>query len=135
MSSLEHRTNIVVSGGSRGMGLAIAIRLSREGGRVAILGRSPTPLREASHELLTSGASEVLALEADVTDESTVIAAFERIDRAWGEINVLVNAVGPSGSGRFDDSDDQVWRDAFDQGVMSAVHCIRHGLPLLRKGQ
>jgi NAD(P)-dependent dehydrogenase (short-subunit alcohol dehydrogenase family) len=99
---------------------------------MAIIGRSPGSLREASDHLRSAGAREVLALEADVTDESSVIGAFEHVDGAWGNINVLVNAVGPSGSGRFDESDDQVWRDAFDQGVMSAVHCIRHGLPLLR---
>jgi 3-oxoacyl-[acyl-carrier protein] reductase len=132
MSSLGDRASVVVSGGSRGMGLAIATRLSRDGARVAILGRSPESLEEASGGLRSAGASQVLAVEADVTNESSVIEAFARIDHAWGEVNVLVNAVGPSGSGRFDDSNDQVWRDAFDQGVMSAVHCIRHGLPLLR---
>jgi 3-oxoacyl-[acyl-carrier protein] reductase len=132
-SPIEERATVVVSGGSRGMGLAIAIRLSRDGARVAILGRSPDVLREAGEQLERTGASDVLALEADVTDESSVIAAFGRVAEAWTEANVLVNAVGPTGSGRFDDIDDQVWRDAFDLGVMSAVHCIRHGLPLLRR--
>lgn len=125
---------MVVSGGSRGMGLAIANRLSRDGGRVAILGRSPDSLRQASELLSLRGASEVLALEADATDEGSVMAAFGRVAETWTDVNVLVNAVGPTtGSGRFDDIDDQVWRDAFDQGVMSAVHCIRAGLPLLRQ--
>jgi 3-oxoacyl-[acyl-carrier protein] reductase len=133
MSLLEDRTSVVVSGGTRGMGLAIATRLSRDGGRVAIIGRSSVSLQEASDKLLSTGASEVVPLEADVTDESMVADAFGRVEDAWGELNVLVNAVGPRGSGRFDDIDDQVWRDAFDHGVMSAVHCIRHGLPLLRK--
>jgi 3-oxoacyl-[acyl-carrier protein] reductase len=130
--SQEAQATVVVSGGSRGMGLAIATRLSREGARVAIFGRSSGSLDEARDQLQRAGAAEVLALEADVTDEPSVIKAFERIDGVWSEVNVLVNAVGPVGAGRFDDSDDQVWRDAFDQGVMSAVHCIRHGLPLLR---
>jgi 3-oxoacyl-[acyl-carrier protein] reductase len=125
--------SVVVSGGSRGMGLAIASRLGRDGSRVAILGRSPEALREARDQLQRIGTQEVITLEADVTDESAVIGAFERIDGAWGELNVLVNAVGPRGSGGFDETDDQIWHDAFDQGVMSAVHCIRHGLPLLRK--
>ena len=132
MSSVEERSVAVVSGGSRGMGLAIAARLSRDGARVAILGRSPGSLEEANDHLQRTGATEVLALEADVTDEAAVIGAFERIAGAWGKVNVLVNAVGPSGSGRFDDSNDRLWQDSFDQGVMSAVHCIRYGLPLLR---
>ena len=133
LAPTEEQATVVVSGGSRGMGLAIAARLSRDGAKVAILGRSRNSLRNAAQILELTGASAVLALEADVTDEPSVISAFERVAEDWTEVNVLINAVGPIGSGRFDDIDDQVWRDAFDQGVMSAVHCIRHGLPLLRR--
>ena len=132
MSSVAERGTAVVSGGSRGMGLAVAARLSEDGARVAILGRSTASLKAANDHLQRKGATGVLAIEVDVTDEASVIGAFERINGAWGEVNVLINAVGPSGSGRFDDSSDQLWQDAFDQGVLSAVHCIRHGLPLLR---
>ena len=74
----------------------------------------------------------LLDLVADVTDEGSVAGAMGAVGRAWSEVNVLVNAVGPSGVGRFDDIDDRVWRAAFEEGVMSAVHCIRYGLPLLR---
>jgi NAD(P)-dependent dehydrogenase (short-subunit alcohol dehydrogenase family) len=133
LAPTEEQATVVVSGGSRGMGLAIATRLSRDGARVAIFGRSEDSLRNAAALLEQMGASVVLALEVDATDESSVGTAFERIDAIWGEVNVLINAVGPTGAGRFDDIDDQVWQDAFDQGVMSAVHCIRHGLPLLRR--
>jgi 3-oxoacyl-[acyl-carrier protein] reductase len=114
------------------MGFAVAQRFAELGGRVAVLGRSAEALARARESLRLAGASDVLALVVDATDEESVAAAFSTVGDAWSEINVLVNAVGPSGLGRFDEIDDEVWRTAFEEGVMSAVHCIRHGLPFLR---
>lgn len=114
------------------MGLAVAERFAGQEGRIAILGRSAEALESADDRLRRAGATDVLALVADVTDEGSVAGAFGAVGSAWSEVNVLVNAVGPSGVGHFDDIDDGVWRAAFEEGVMSAVHCIRYCLPLLR---
>ena len=59
--------------------------------------------------------------------------AFRKIGAKSGEVHALVNAVGPSGAGRFDDLSDDAWMRTFDQGVLTAVRCIRHALPLLRR--
>src|SRR5208283_2562545 len=74
-------------------------------------------------------------LGADVTKDDEVAAAFRDIDATWGEVHALINAVGPSGAGRFEDLSDDAWLRTFDQGVLSAVRCIRHALPLLRQAQ
>jgi len=74
-----------------------------------------------------------VAIAADVAIEGEVMAAFTEIGARWGEVNALVNAVGPSGAGAFEDLSDDAWFKAFDQGVMTAVRCIRHALPLLRR--
>ncbi|HEX3796617.1 MAG TPA: SDR family oxidoreductase [Acidimicrobiales bacterium] len=131
----ESPPTAIVSGGSRGMGLAVAQRFAELGGRVAVLGRSAEALGTARQSLQSLGSSDVLALTADVTDERSVAEAFATVGEVWSEVNVLVNAVGPSGVGRFDDIGDEVWRTAFEEGVMSAVHCIRYGLPLLRAAE
>jgi 3-oxoacyl-[acyl-carrier protein] reductase len=52
-----------------------------------------------------------------------------------GEVHALVNAVGPSGAGRFEDLSDEAWVRAFDEGALTAVRCIRHALPLLRRAE
>ena len=124
---------VVVSGGSRGMGLAVADLFAGQGARVAVLGRSPDALDKALSILEKAGALDVLAIRTDATDDQSVAAAFSSIDSAWGEVNVLVNAVGPGSTGRFDDLNDEMWRAAFEDGVMTAIHVIRHGLPLLRR--
>jgi NAD(P)-dependent dehydrogenase (short-subunit alcohol dehydrogenase family) len=115
------------------MGLAVATRLGAEGGRVAILGRRPEALDRASAKIEAAGAGEVLAIAADATVNEQVASAFAAIEERWGEVNALINAVGPSGAGRFDDLDDDAWHRAFDQGVLTAVRCTRHALPLLRR--
>lgn len=122
----------VISGGSRGIGLAVAERLAEGGGRIAILGRRPESL-ERAREVVEERGAGALTITVDVTDEADVADAFRQIDAEWGEVHALVNAVGPSGSGRFDDLTDDAWMRAFDQGVLTAVRCIRHALPLLRR--
>jgi 3-oxoacyl-[acyl-carrier protein] reductase len=123
----------VISGGSTGIGLAVAERLAGGGGRVAILGRDPEHLSAAKIALKEAGASAVLALGADATKDDEVAGAFETIDETWGEVHALINAVGPSGAGHFEDLSDEAWVRAFDQGALTAVRCIRHALPLLRR--
>jgi 3-oxoacyl-[acyl-carrier protein] reductase len=61
-----------------------------------------------------------------------VDSVFDEVRARWGVLNVLINAAGPGGAGRFEDLDDARWSAALDQGVMSAVRCVRSALPLLR---
>ena len=91
----------VISGGSKGIGLAVALRLARERGRIAILGRRPDELDGALRQIRDAGASDSLAVATDTTNDQQVAAAFAQVSDRWGELNALVNAVGPSGAGRF----------------------------------
>jgi len=125
----------VVSGGSSGIGLAVAERLARGGGRIAILGRDPKTLESAKGAVEGAGAGAVLTLRADATKGDEVAAAFGEIDAAWGQVHALINAVGPSGAGRFEDLSDEGWLRVFDEGVLTAVRAIRHALPLLRRAE
>jgi 3-oxoacyl-[acyl-carrier protein] reductase len=125
----------VISGGSTGIGLAVAERLAAGGGRIAVLGRDRERLASAKDAVGSAGAAAVLAFRADATNDDEVAAAFREIDEAWGNVNALVNAVGPSGAGRFEDLSDDAWVRAFDQGALTAVRCVRHALPLLRRAE
>ena len=125
----------VISGGSAGIGLAVAERLAIGGGRIAILGRQREKLERAKGAIEARGAADVLAIAADVTQDDQVAAAFGQIKATWGEVHALINAAGPSGAGRFEDLSDEAWLRGFDQGVLTAVRCIRHALPLLRQAE
>ncbi|MCW2691076.1 MAG: oxidoreductase, short chain dehydrogenase/reductase family protein [Mycobacterium sp.] len=122
----------VVAGGTRGIGLATSLCLAGEGCRVALIGRDQARLRETADALTAAGSPEVMQLRADLASAADVDAAFDDVETRWGALNVLINAAGPVGAGRLEDLDDAGWSEAFDQGVMSAVRCVRSALRLLR---
>ncbi len=126
----------VVVGGGRGMGLAAARCLAEDGARVAVVGRTKDVLDRAAEELTGRGSPDGLGLVADTTDAEQVQRVFDELAERWnGELNALINAVGPSTQGTFEDLTDDQWRQAFDDGVMGMVHCVRSALPLLRNAQ
>lgn len=121
----------VVTGGSKGMGLAIAETLGAEGASVAIMARGQQGLDAAAERIRAAGAPEVLALSVDMADAASIAAGYAAVEEAWGRLNALVHAVGP-GAGSFDELDDDDWHAAFDLGTMSAVRSVRAALPMLR---
>lgn len=126
----------VVAGGGRGMGLATARCLADEGARVAVIGRTQAVLDEAAEDLARRGSPDAVGLVADISDVGQVEKLFAELSERWdGELNVLVNAVGPSALGSFEDLTDDQWRQAVDDGVMGMVHCVRAALPLLRHAE
>ncbi|OBA87910.1 short-chain dehydrogenase [Mycolicibacterium elephantis] len=126
----------VVVGGGRGMGLASARCLAEDGARVAVVGRTQAVLDEAVETLAGCGSPDAVGLVADTTDADAVQRVFDEVGRRWnGELNVLINAVGPDAVGTFEDLTDDQWRAAFDGGVMGMVHCVRSALPLLRNAE
>jgi NAD(P)-dependent dehydrogenase (short-subunit alcohol dehydrogenase family) len=122
----------VVTGGSKGMGRAIALCLAEEGARVAVLARGRDALDDVVTALAEAGSPDALALSTDVTDSEQVEAAFATVGERWDHLNVLVNTVGP-GAGRFEQLRDEDWLAAYQLGTMAAVRCVRAALPLLRK--
>jgi 3-oxoacyl-[acyl-carrier protein] reductase len=125
----------VIAGGTRGIGLATAVCLAEQGARIGVIGRDDARLKETATTLADAGSPDVLTLTADLGSASDVEAIFEVVGVRWGALNVLVNAAGPTGAGRFEDLGDEEWTAAFDQGVMSAVRCVRAALPLLRAAE
>ncbi|WP_433520451.1 SDR family NAD(P)-dependent oxidoreductase [Nocardia pseudovaccinii] len=126
----------VVVGGSRGMGLAAARCLADDGARVAVLGRSRPDLDDAVKDLTHRGSPDAIGLVADVRDADQIAAAFAELGQRWhGELNVLVNTVGPTVQGRFDILTDDQWFEAVEDGVLSMVRSVRAALPLLRKAR
>jgi 3-oxoacyl-[acyl-carrier protein] reductase len=132
---LKDATAVVVGGG-RGMGFATARCLADDGARVALVGRTKGLVDRAAKDLTDRGSPDALGLVADTTDAEAVQRVFDELSDRWdGELNALINAVGPGSQGTFEDLTDDQWRAAFDDGVMGMVHCVRSALPLLRKAQ
>jgi NAD(P)-dependent dehydrogenase (short-subunit alcohol dehydrogenase family) len=126
----------VIVGGGRGMGLATARCLAADGARVAVVGRRAEVLEAAANELRDCGSPDAVAVVADIADPKQVDRLFADVGARWGgELNVLINTVGPGAAGSFEELSDDQWIAAVDDGAMGMVRCVRAALPLLRKAQ
>jgi NAD(P)-dependent dehydrogenase (short-subunit alcohol dehydrogenase family) len=121
----------VVTGGSKGMGLAIAETLAAEGASVAVMARGRTALDAAEEKLKAAGAPDAIGISVDMTDAASIADGFAVVADLWGQVNSLIHTIGP-GDGYFEDMDDSDWDAAFTLGTMSGVRSIRAALPLLR---
>jgi NAD(P)-dependent dehydrogenase (short-subunit alcohol dehydrogenase family) len=124
----------VVTGGSKGMGLAIAECLGAEGASVAMMARGQEALDEAAERVRAAGAPQVIPVSVDMSDAESIGAGFATVAEQWQHLNVLVHTVGP-GDGYFEDLDDAGWQAAFDIGTMAAVRSVRAALPRLRAAE
>jgi 3-oxoacyl-[acyl-carrier protein] reductase len=124
----------VVTGGSKGMGLAIAETLAAEGASVAVMSRGQAALDAAVTLLREAGAPDAVGISVDMADAESIAAGFAAIAERWGQLNCLVHTIGP-GDGYFEQMDDGQWDATFALGTMSAVRSVRAALPLLRSAE
>jgi 3-oxoacyl-[acyl-carrier protein] reductase len=124
----------VVSGGSKGMGRATAMCLAEERARVCILARGQQALDDTVAALRAAGSPDAFGQSVDLADARAISDAFRVVGERWGELNCLVNTIGPQAGHFFELTDDDFFAH-FNIGTMSAVRCTRAALPLLRKAE
>lgn len=123
----------IITGGSKGIGGAIAKSLANEGVNVVICARGKETLTAIEKEIRQSG-GKAIAVSADVTDPKSVHSVVAAANKEFGGLDILVNnAGGIDKFASFLELTDDDWLKAFKLNVMSAVHFIRCALPLLRK--
>jgi 3-hydroxybutyrate dehydrogenase len=105
--TLVDRTALV-TGGSRGIGRAIALALANEGADVAVSSRTLPDLQKVASEIQESG-QRSLAVACDVTDAEQVADLVDQVVESLGPIEILVNNAGASGSHKFIDHPDELW--------------------------
>ena len=127
-----HHKSALITGASRGLGLAIAQALAAEGCRLAIAARGKEALEDASQALRQAGA-EVLALPADVTVRADLVHLVEETLRCYGKIDILVhNAGGAKGQDVFDTSEAD-WQEALALNVTALATLAQLVVPSMRK--
>ena len=124
----------VVTGSSRGLGLASAKALVGEGARVCICARGAARLAEAAGELRVAAGSDeaVVGVEADLSTASGVETVVNSTLAAFGGLDILVNSVGKAGGGGLLETTDADWQAALDQTLHPAIRASRLALPHLR---
>jgi 3-oxoacyl-[acyl-carrier protein] reductase len=123
----------IVTGGSRGIGRAIALALAGEGARVAIAARGEADLEAARDAIQAAGPGPHLAVRCDVTTgegvEALVTGAVERL----GGVDLLVNNVGGSGAQHVRDSSEEDFRAVLDRNLWPALRATLRVVPELRR--
>jgi NAD(P)-dependent dehydrogenase (short-subunit alcohol dehydrogenase family) len=129
----------IVTGGSKGIGKAIAAELMAEGAAVAICSRHPDELEAAAVELVKQmpdeSAGSVRAMPCDVTEPGQVTEFVEAATVAMGGLDVLVNNAGGARPGRFGTLTDDDWHTDIDTKLLSQIRCTRAALPHLRRSK
>jgi 3-oxoacyl-[acyl-carrier protein] reductase len=125
----------LVTGSSKGLGLATARLLVQEGAYVAINSRSQEHLKTALEQFSEEEQNRVIGIPGDVTDTHTPGLLIKKTVQKFSGLDILIcNAGGPP-SGKFDDFDDQAWQGATELSFLSNVRLIRAALPYLRKSE
>src|SRR6059036_1686698 len=130
--------NAIVTGGSLGIGKAIARELAREGANVVIAARSKGPLEAAAAELAAETRRRVLPLVADVTNRPQVEAMVEQAAAQLGGVHILVNSGSPPGgsptaTGPIESVVDEDLLHDFNVKYVGALRCARAVIPHLKQ--
>ena len=132
-TSLTAKTALI-TGGSLGLGLAMAKHFYSAGANVAILARRPEPLVEAAAEIAAQdGEGDVAYFPCDVTDPSAVIAAHKAVVERFGPVDILVNNAGQSAAKPFTQITDAEWQADLDLKLMAAVRLTRLVWPAMQE--
>ena len=124
-SHLLSGKHALVTGGSRGIGAAVAEMLLAHGAHVTSVSRAGAPPKES----VTSGARDVLHhVSADVTDPESVKKAFDSARGRFGEIAILVNNAGQAASAPFLKTDAALWRKMMAVNLDGTFHCAQDAL-------
>jgi len=122
----------LITGASKGIGLAVAEELAREGAHVSICARGKDALESAARALRTLGVS-VVALPADVTRVDDVQRVVDETVRQLGRVDILVNNAGDAVSGANVETTDERWLATIDVNLLSAVRFARAVVPHMRR--
>ena len=122
----------VVTGASRGIGRAIALRLAAEGASLVLTARD-TGLLDSAAEAIAKAGGSAIGIAADLRKPAAAAAVAQAAIRAHGFIDILINCAGATKRGEFEDLTDDDWQDGFALKLFGAVRLTRAAWPHLRE--
>src|SRR5579862_4016422 len=129
---LQNRVALV-TGGSRGIGRGIAVRLAQDGARVAIAYRSNKPAAQQTLRQLQAAGAECVAVETDISDPERAENLVKTVAERFGRVDIVVNNVGDFRWGTVTESSLEDWQGIFSSNLLTALYVCRAVLPQMRK--
>ena len=118
----------LITGGSRGIGKAIALVLAEEGVNVAITGRNEEKLKAVAQEIEEKGVKSAYAV-FDITSKTEVYGALEKLQKDFGKIDVLVNNAGIAAFGGILEMEDEKWEEIVKTNLFGAYYVVKAVVP------
>ncbi len=123
----------LVTGGSQGLGKAMAQAFASAGAEVLICARRPDCLDQAVKEIDASSSAAVYGVSVDVSTVDGCAMAFQAAVDRMGGVDILVNNAGRATEGPFESLTDEAWQDDLDLKIFAAIRLCRHVLPSMRQ--
>ncbi len=119
----------IITGGSYGIGQAVAQHLVQEGAKVAICARHAEQLERTAKELEPN----VLAVQADITQAEDIAKLFDQTLGKFARLDILVNNAGGTHLSQLLDLPDEAWQEIIDTNLFSVIRCSRLAIPHMKK--
>ncbi|MDI9332331.1 MAG: SDR family oxidoreductase [Alphaproteobacteria bacterium] len=117
--------HVLITGGSKGIGLACAQAFLAEGAKVTLVARNSATLNEAREQLLKAHfGAQVQVVSADLTQAQAAQQALDAAEAAWGPVDILVNSAGAAKRTPLNELTPQAWHDAMQAKFFSYIHMI-----------
>ena len=123
----------VITGGSVGIGLAVAEGLAQEGVQLVLCARNEERLSEVVKQINAKFSVKVIGVKADVGNAADVAAVATQAEQAFGGADILINNAGTGSAEKIMDAPDAKWQQYWDLHVMAAVRLSRALIPFMRK--
>jgi 3-oxoacyl-[acyl-carrier protein] reductase len=125
----------LITGGSRGIGRAIALRLAKQGTKVAITYKSQHDAAQWVVDAVGELGGEAMAIPADITQGAEVEAMMKHVADSWGGIDILVNNAGIIHDSLLMRMSEEVWDQVIDTNLKGAYHCTKAALRGMVRGR
>jgi len=123
----------IVTGGSKGIGLAVATRFAASGADVAIVARTEESLKEAVSAIQRTTRTSVIGVQADVSKAAGIQRAYDEAMKAFGKVDIVVNNAGTSRTMPFEKVSDEILHDDLELKLFAAVRLIRMVVPQMKE--
>ena len=126
---------VLITGGSKGIGLGIAKVLLNAGMKVAITGRNSDTVANAAKELKAEGHEHVLAIQSDVRKLGDEEAAVKKVEEHFGSLDVLIANAGVGAFAPIDEMTSDQWNDVIDINLTGVFNSTKAAIPALKKSE
>ncbi len=123
----------IVTGGSRGIGRAIALRLAEEGANVAVIYAGNTAAAEETQKAIAAQGGQSIAIQCDVANEEAVTAMVKQVKEQFGSVDILVNNAGITRDGLLMRMKTADWQAVLDTNLTGTFFCTKAVTKLMMK--